>query len=407
MEGIDEIKEEELLCWIRGHENIVIYGAGMLGQGLLCGLQICGLDKRIIGYAVSAHAQHLSEYMGIPIKEITEYDTANISLIIAVKERYLEGVLKNLGENVPYVYVGCAVIRKMLEKNGNGFDERVRQKLPELELSDEEFVTFCIKQIRRKQLDFEVNIADHCNLNCRCCNHFSPLAQPTFLDVKIFERDMMRLSELTKRNAGRIWLIGGEPLLHPEIDKFCLIARKAFPDADISIFTNGTLLERQKKGFWEVLRETHIELILTRYPISVDYDALNELMEREGVLYSYSLDSGEVLKTTYHLPLDLEGKLDGVANYIKCWHANECVTLRDGRIYTCPIAAHAHHFNKYFDEHLSESEANSISIYDVSDIEEILEFLKKPIPFCGHCNIDGYTYDMEWGISKRDIKEWT
>ena len=30
----------------------------------------------------------------------------------------------------------------------------------------------------------EVNLADHCNLNCQCCDHFSPIAKKTFLDFE-------------------------------------------------------------------------------------------------------------------------------------------------------------------------------------------------------------------------------
>lgn len=40
------------------------------------------------------------------------------------------------------------------------------------------------KMLPRKIEDFflEVNLADHCNLNCQCCDHFSPIAKPTFLN---------------------------------------------------------------------------------------------------------------------------------------------------------------------------------------------------------------------------------
>ena len=182
-------------------------------------------------------------------------------------------------------------------------------------------------------------------------------------------------------------------------------ARKFFPDTHITLDTNGTLLLKQKEEFWQALRATGIELTLTKYPIDVDYALIDEKMKKEGVKYFYTLSS-MVLKTTYHLPLVEDGELDGTENYIRCWHANECITVREGRIYTCPIAAHAHYFNEYFDKNLYVGDRNSISLYEVENEKEILDFLKKPIPFCRYCNIAGYTYDLEWGISKRKISEW-
>ena len=68
---------------------------------------------------------------------------------------------------------------------------------------------------KRRFLSFELHIADHCNLKCKGCIHFSPLAEEKFLDTDIFQRDCQRIAELTDNNRlGKIRLMGGEPLLH-------------------------------------------------------------------------------------------------------------------------------------------------------------------------------------------------
>lgn len=391
---------------INKQKQIVIYGAGIIGQGVFCLLNKMGVGENIIGFAVSPHTDHLNEYMGKPIKCIDEYDNGSTSVLIAVKQRYLEDVVKNIDKNNAY-YINIKTLKKLFKE---AFKDLISQKFIEnwdkIDLSDEEFVTFCIRQIRRSCLDFEVNIVDHCNLNCQCCNHFSPIAPASYLEYEVFKKDLEQIARLTEGNVGRIWLIGGEPLLHPNIVSFLYCARELFPQTHITLDTNGTLLLKQNEGFWEALRQTGIELTLTKYPISIDYEAIDKKMKLENVEYAYTLSS-KVLKTTYHLPLDLDAAQDEIESYMRCWHANECVTLRNGRIYTCPIAAHAHHFNEYFNKELYVGDANSISIYDVKDIEEILEFLKEPIPFCKHCNIKGYTFDLPWNISKKEISEWT
>ncbi|WP_232473641.1 hypothetical protein [Brachyspira murdochii] len=44
-------------------------------------------------------------------------------------------------------------------------------------------------------IDFvEIHLAEHCNLNCYSCNHFSQLAKEEYYDIEIFEKDINRLT---------------------------------------------------------------------------------------------------------------------------------------------------------------------------------------------------------------------
>ena len=64
----------------------------------------------------------------------------------------------------------------------------------------------------------EFPVVYHCHLNCAGCDHFSPLAEKYFMPTEVFEKDILRLKELTKGNMDAITLLGGEPLLHPDIE---------------------------------------------------------------------------------------------------------------------------------------------------------------------------------------------
>ena len=35
-------------------------------------------------------------------------------------------------------------------------------------------------------IEVEMHIVDHCNLNCNCCNHFSPIAKPWYISLEDF-----------------------------------------------------------------------------------------------------------------------------------------------------------------------------------------------------------------------------
>ena len=73
--------------------------------------------------------------------------------------------------------------------------------------------------------------------------------------MHLFERDCCRLAELTGGDVDEIQLSGGEPLLHPEVEKFPYIVRKYFPKTKIIIITNATRLIYEKFFFSSLCRK--------------------------------------------------------------------------------------------------------------------------------------------------------
>ena len=254
-------------------------------------------------------------------------------------------------------------------------------------------------------LDYEVQLVEHCNLNCKGCSHFSPLCKEEFLDVNEYERDCKRLSELFEGEANFIRLMGGEPLLHPKIAEFLKITRNNFPTATIDLDTNGILVLSMKKNFWKEMHDNNINLTITKYPIKLDYDKIKEKCNKEKVKFRF-FDEQPVRQFT-HLPLDLEGRGQIECNFFSCYLANSCHTLKHGKMYTCSTVPHVNHFNEYYNCNLNISKKDSIDIYKATSGDEILEFLAKPIPFCRYCNVNAREHGFDWEISKKDILEWS
>jgi len=152
-----------------------------------------------------------------------------------------------------------------------------------------------------------VALAEHCNLRCAGCDHFSPIAEPEFADIEEFKRDFARLSDLFAGQAQEIHLLGGEPLLHPDIMMFVQVARNNFPQAVIDITTNGLLLKQMSEEFWTACRENKIVIRPAKYPVSLDYDALEKLATGHNVEYRYIGNTGNVIKTLNKYPLDING----------------------------------------------------------------------------------------------------
>jgi MoaA/NifB/PqqE/SkfB family radical SAM enzyme len=244
-------------------------------------------------------------------------------------------------------------------------------------------------------------------LNCRGCDNFSPLAKDVFADITVFERDCARLSELSGGRVREVQLLGGEPLLHPQVTAFIDIARKYFSSVPIKIVSNGVLLLNRKKEFWEHCRKNNIEIVVTKYPIKLDYKTIEQHVRKQGVRFDFYGSSGDVTKSMQCSPLDLSGKQDARDSFLRCSSANRCISLDNGKIYTCSLIPYVKYFNAYFGKNLAVTSADYIDIYEAKNMGEILNFLCKPVPFCRYCNKKGMIWDIGYGISKKELEEWT
>jgi hypothetical protein len=256
----------------------------------------------------------------------------------------------------------------------------------------------------KKKLRFETDIVGHCNLNCKGCTHFSPLADECFVTTDSFEKDFARLSELAGRDNENIDIMGGEPLLHPEISTLVTIARKYF-DGPVNIVTNGILLSQMNKHFWDTCRDNKIRIVVTNYPIILDKNSIKSLAKKYNVKLKMRL-WGRNKHTWCRLPFDLSGEQDVNFNIKVCIFANSCIFLKNGKLSTCCLPLIASRFNDYFGKTMIGTEKDYIDIYKTDSITDIYQFLSKPIPFCRYCRMKDWEVGIEWGTSKKKLSEW-
>ena len=254
---------------------------------------------------------------------------------------------------------------------------------------------------------FAVHLVEHCNLNCKGCDHCVPLAKQGFTDIESFKKDLKRLSELFSR-VRLIGLMGGEPLLHPNLPDFLKAARKFFPNNCIALYTNGTLLENQSETFWQECLKNKIVINITKYPIDFDYKKVEHLVKEKGIELVISSGTNAIMSTFHKHVFDLDGRQDIKKSFYNCKnHQLGCRFLKDGKFYPCTIAPNSKNFCDYFNLPSLLQDGDGIDIYKVKNGEEILNFISKPIPFCKYCDIEKRTENNPWEYSKKDISEWT
>lgn len=262
------------------------------------------------------------------------------------------------------------------------------------------------KKIKRNKLTFEIHISDDCNLNCKGCYHFAPLAKKgSIYNIDQFEKDLRRIYSVFGKDIEWVHLLGGEPLLNVNVNSYIEIARDCLPEIQITLITNGILLMKMPDSFFEVCKKNDVLIDLTIYPIDLNYERIQKYVAEKGCkLRVFGDKSGD--KGMRNTSLNKTSKTSAKKNFLRCRTAGICNSIKDGKIYYCSIPAYICIFNKYFNENFDNSE-DGIDIHNHT-ATEILDFLRSPHNFCKYCDLKYKRENkVRWDFSFRKISEWT
>lgn len=256
-------------------------------------------------------------------------------------------------------------------------------------------------------LEFMVlNILDHCNLKCKGCDHFACIADPYFVPFETVYRDLQQLSKILHGDyIMQMGIMGGEPLLHPDLLKILKAAREFFPYCDLELYTNGLLLLNQDDEFWKVMRENRIGITQTKYPINLKFEKIEEKAKEEQVRHIYFDYTGNGGRRLFKKHIDLKGLSNPAESFANCILPNFGNFLMEGKMYSCPFSCQSYRiFNKKFNQNLRMTERDYVDIYQVNDMQELFDFAAKPKYYCRYCT--GVSEPFSWERTKGSITEW-
>jgi hypothetical protein len=160
----------------------------------------------------------------------------------------------------------------------------------------------------------------------------SPVLPKHFVDPGALSSDLTALAR--SYHAKTLRLLGGEPLMHPNIVDVMMAARESHVTDRIEIATNGLLLPRMDRRFWEAVDSVKVSLYPGRTLRHEQLDACLELGRRHGVTVRYR--RYEAFQESYS-----EQGTDDPALvkriYVTCNHVHRwrCHTVADGWFYKC------------------------------------------------------------------------
>jgi MoaA/NifB/PqqE/SkfB family radical SAM enzyme len=230
----------------------------------------------------------------------------------------------------------------------------------------------------------EYNLTEHCNLSCYGCDHASPLLPKKFASVEAFSSDLQALAQVFHSQNLRI--VGGEPLLHPQLIDFLTEARRIGIADNIVLWTNGVHLHEAPDELWEVIDRLRI----SSYPgvkRKLDDEKCANICKAHNVhLHIEYIEHFDVI-TVNNCITDTELVK---AIYQDCKSRGEwsCHTIYEGRFYKCPVAPFTGTRLALRGVTFDNIPLDGIALHDNPNLyEELSDYLNdpKPLAACSYC----------------------
>lgn len=246
----------------------------------------------------------------------------------------------------------------------------------------------------------EIQLCDRCNLDCAYCSHLSPVSQPVRISLDTLAQECHRLARV---GFNEVNLMGGEPLLHPQVVEAIALVRSILPDVKLIVSTNGLLLPRMGRDFWQACRDHKVVLRITPYPKSKggtwNYFKYVYLIKKNRV----KMESTGWRFGFRHQLLSEKAEFDATANYLCC--QLHCTQVRDATLWPCAYVAYAFNLNNKFGTNFKTAAGDSLPLTEATTATDVRLWLLRTKPFCVHCGITNAKY-VSWKRSEYARSEW-
>lgn len=367
-------------------KKIVIFGAGKAGQFLYDQIVSESEDYMVIAFIDNIVKE---SYNDVPVMEPQYFfESANIQydaiFLAAGAQKTLKLMIKTCRKyNVADIYMMHDIAGKCqlsLFENGKMITRYIRK----LRFSKE----------KPSLSYFEVPITDNCNLNCKGCLFASNVTSGVkHVPLEELKRDAKRMSELFY-DVPWIRILGGEPLMHPDIKKILTYYRECFQDSEIDLCTNGLLIPKMDADFWTCIKDNRISIHVSGYkPTYSMLDKIDCILKEQKVPYAILKREEFAKYYTKH------GNNDIHKSYEKCM-ASGCYEVYRGKISTCSAMIAFERFNEQFGTSYEVIENEDwFDIHNPNlDAWEVCRKLDMPSQMCKYCS-DSVIEKFEWDYS--------
>ena len=226
----------------------------------------------------------------------------------------------------------------------------------------------------------EYHVTEHCNMNCKSCFHFSNLVKDVeFGDFQQYTHDLKRLATLFS-NIKNIHLMGGEPLLNPDLPQFIHATKRAFPKTTIHILTNGILIPKMSEDLIAAIGACDVQMRVSIYkPMIKKREEVIRFLTKHRIKHWVSDPYLHFAKY-----LNPKGNSNPKKAISGC-PASRCTFLNNGQIARCALPFNIKYFNQHFEKSIN-MEKDRIDLHDKAlDGFRLKQLLLKPLGACRYC----------------------
>ena len=320
--------------------------------------------------------------------------------LLTTFQLYREGKIRRI--LIPREYLsGQTRLRQFLMQGGISIEDIwITRRLNWTMFEDDNLNRIAEPYLQASYLPYlEFHIADQCNLNCKACEHYAALVKEQhFPDLKRFTADITELKRYID-DIGVIRILGGEPLLNPEVNEYVKLCRRLYPQSTVYIVTNALLLMSMPQSFFDTMKNANAIIHISFYPPLQDkMGDISNFLKEKGVRY---LITSVMNEFTVKQTLKRQENVDEI--FSDCFQAL-CNNLYEGKIASCFLPFTTKYFNAYFDKHLPEDGA--IDLYDKTlTTEKLKRKLMTPFERCRYCTAP---VAIKWDFAKRPsvLSDW-
>jgi organic radical activating enzyme len=224
----------------------------------------------------------------------------------------------------------------------------------------------------------EIAVAQHCNLSCRACSHLSPLLSKDFADPETLRSDLKTMAKYYHTKYTQ--LLGGEPLLHPNILSIIAVVRESGISDHVGVWTNGLLLWKMSDEFWKAVDGVTVSVYPGKEMTPKQVRTCHKKARRHGTILWMSI-ADEFRQSHSEVgtqDISLIKKL-----YRTCLRKRH--TIEKGFFFKCPSSVF---LPRVLNTKFRSPQIDGIKIVDSPSFrEELRTYLESPHPLasCKHC----------------------
>ena len=226
--------------------------------------------------------------------------------------------------------------------------------------------------------DLMFNINNICNLNCTNCSLNCGRRPAYSINLQDFKNQISKISKFI--NLGTISLIGGEPLLHPNLKEMCIYLKEYIPFETLNIVSYGILTNSFSDLDFEFFKKYNVTFTISIYP-KKEYINIIKKFEYNCKKYNIICNIHGIRPCFGLYDYNQKGTNNKETSFYLCEKSEvpHTFVIYQNHLYNCCLMP------SFKESNININDSNYLNINNINNANEIFEFANHPYEGCQYC----------------------